>query len=117
MAFDYGRHFGEIKLNHDLTTLPGERTWRLTPPGRDPEPHRIVLYLGCNVSVFARALGIEFEDKYKKYRLWQDPERVLADTTACQRANNVDAAHARELVEATFGRFGEAPDAGSSAAS
>ncbi len=56
------------------------------------------------LSVFARALGIEFEDKYKTYRLWQDPERVLADTTPCQRANGVDPARARDLVEETFGR-------------
>ena len=49
MAYDYGRYFGEIALTHDLTTLPGERSWRLTPPGRQPARHRIVLYLGCNV--------------------------------------------------------------------
>jgi Fe-S oxidoreductase len=54
------------------------------------------------LSVFARALGIEFEDRYKKYRLWQDPERVLADMGPCQRANNVDPVRARELVERTF---------------
>jgi Fe-S oxidoreductase len=55
------------------------------------------------LSVFGRGLGIEFEDKFKKYRLWQDPERVLADTTPCQRANNVDAARAREVVAEAFG--------------
>jgi Fe-S oxidoreductase len=58
------------------------------------------------LSVFARALGIEFEDKYKKYRLWQDPARVLEDSTPCQLANNVDPARARELVEQTFGPLG-----------
>ena len=325
MAYDYGRYFGEIALTHDLTTLPGERSWRLTPPGREPEPHRIVLYLGCNVlrtshmiqtitaifdrlgldyvavggptyccgivhhqqgdtaaaggmsrrtldlfrrfepeevvmwcpsciyfydevqraqmpfpvrhateflverlpeldlsrrlparvalhshvqsearrregiagrrllqavpglqyveiepeprfgrlctqavqgelgldawnamvrdeieraraagaeilatiyhgcqrllcgfeaegrvvvehylSVFARALGIEFEDRYKKYRLWQDPERVLADAAPCQRANGVDPARAREFVTETFGRPAPPPDRASS---
>ena len=328
MAYDYGRYFGEIALTHDLTTLPGERSWRLTPPGRQPEPHRIVLYLGCNVlrtshmiqtitaifdrlgldyvavggptyccgivhhrqgdtaasggmnkrtvelfhryqpdevvmwcpscmyfydevqqfpwpfpvrhatefladrlpalefthrvdasvalhyhsqseprrregaagrrlleavpglryveidpdprfgrlctadvqaqlgqdvwdtlirdeldrarvggaeilatiyhgcqrlicgfeperpvaiehylSVFARALGIEFEDRYKKFRLWQDPERVLAESTPCQSANHVDPARARQLVEKTFGRFTAAPGGGSAPAS
>lgn len=55
------------------------------------------------LSVFARGLGIEFEDKYKKYRLWQDPERTLAEMTPCQRANNIDPARARALVEQTFG--------------
>ena len=49
MGYDYARYFGEIALTHDLTTKPDERTWRLTPPGPRPEPHRIVLYLGCNV--------------------------------------------------------------------
>jgi len=55
------------------------------------------------LSVFARGLGIEFEDRYKKYRLWQDPERTLEDTTPCQRSNGVDPARARELVQAVFG--------------
>jgi heterodisulfide reductase subunit D len=49
MGYDYAKHFGEITGTQDLTTLPGERTWRLTPPGRDEERHSIVLYLGCNV--------------------------------------------------------------------
>ncbi|MGH7354017.1 MAG: heterodisulfide reductase-related iron-sulfur binding cluster [Candidatus Rokuibacteriota bacterium] len=56
------------------------------------------------LSVFARALGIEFEDTFKKYRLWNDPERVLADMTPCQEVNGVDRARARQLVEATFVR-------------
>jgi Fe-S oxidoreductase len=55
------------------------------------------------LSVFGRGLGIEFEDKFKKYRLWQDPERVLAETTPCQRANNVDAERARAVVLEAFG--------------
>jgi Cysteine-rich domain len=328
MAYDYARHFGEIRLTHDLTTLPEERTWRLEAPGREPSPHGIVLYLGCNVlrnshmirtvtaifdrlgldyvavggptyccgivhhqqgdtaaaagmnrrtvelferyrptevvmwcpsciyfydeiqkfqwpfpvrhvteflverlselqfthrvdarvalhshvqseprrregaagrrlleavpglryvpiepesrfgrictaavqaqlgqdvwdglirgeiaraatggarilatiyhgcqrlicgfeaegaiqvehylSVFARGLGIDFEDRYKKFRLWQDPDRVLAEMTPCQQANRVDPAQARELVERTFGRYTVPPDAGNSAAS
>src|SRR2546427_12624183 len=49
MAYDYKEHFGEITLTQDLTTLPEERTWRLAAPEREPEPHQIVLYLGCNV--------------------------------------------------------------------
>ncbi|MDO8476715.1 MAG: heterodisulfide reductase-related iron-sulfur binding cluster [Candidatus Rokubacteria bacterium] len=63
------------------------------------------------LSVFARGLGIEFEDKFKKYRLWQDPERVLAETTPCQRANNVVAARAREVVQDAFGPLPSARDA------
>jgi hypothetical protein len=62
------------------------------------------------LSIFARGLGIDFEDRYKKYRLWQDPERVLAEMTPCQQANGVDPARARELVAKTFGRDIPAPD-------
>ena len=69
------------------------------------------------LSVFARGLGIDFEDRYKKFRLWQDPDRVLAEMTPCQEANRVDPAQARELVERTFGRYAVPPDAGNSAAS
>ncbi len=54
------------------------------------------------LTVFARALGIEFEDKFKKYRLWQDPQRILADTSPCQIANGVDPKKAEALVKATF---------------
>ena len=54
------------------------------------------------LSVFARALGIEFEDRFKTYRLWEDPERVLAESAACQQANGIDPARARELVTTIF---------------
>jgi heterodisulfide reductase subunit D len=69
------------------------------------------------LSVFGRGLGIEFEDKFKKYRLWQDPERVLAETTPCQRANYVDAARARAVVVEAFGKLPSARGTASSAPS
>jgi hypothetical protein len=69
------------------------------------------------LSVFARGLGIEFEDRYKKFRLWQDPERVLEESTPCQTANHVDPARARQLVEKTFGGITTGSDARSRAAS
>ncbi len=56
------------------------------------------------LSVFARGLGIEFEDQFKKYRLWSDPERVLEDMAPCAQANGVDPEKARALVMATFVR-------------
>jgi hypothetical protein len=56
------------------------------------------------LSVFARGLGIEFEDQFKKYRLWGDPDRVLEDVTPCMQANGADAEKARALVTATFAR-------------
>jgi Fe-S oxidoreductase len=55
------------------------------------------------LSVFARGLGIEFEDTFKKYRLWADPERVLADMAPCQQANGVDPERARRFATEAFG--------------
>jgi Fe-S oxidoreductase len=54
------------------------------------------------LSVFARGLGIEFEDTYKRWVLSGDPEAVLAEATPCMEANGVDAGAARAFVERTF---------------
>lgn len=56
------------------------------------------------LTLFARALGIEFEDTYKKYVGWADPDRILADATPCMAANGVDPETARGLVIKTFGK-------------
>ena len=32
VSYDYKKHFGEITLTQDLTTLPAERTWRQQAP-------------------------------------------------------------------------------------
>jgi hypothetical protein len=55
------------------------------------------------LTLFARALGIEFEDTYKKYVHMGDPDRILEDATPCMAANGVDPATARGLVIKTFG--------------
>jgi heterodisulfide reductase subunit D len=55
------------------------------------------------LSVFARGLGIEFEDTYKKWVLSGDPDAILADATPCMEANGVDPARARAFVERAFG--------------
>ncbi len=55
------------------------------------------------LTLFARALGIEFEDTYKKYMLMGDPDRILEDATPCMAANGVDHDRARGLVIKTFG--------------
>ena len=54
------------------------------------------------LTLFARALGIEVEDTYKKYVRWGDPERILEDATPCMAANGVDPEAARGLVIKTF---------------
>jgi hypothetical protein len=54
------------------------------------------------LSVFARGLGIEFEDTYKRWLLAGDAEAILAEATPCMEANGVDPVAARALVERTF---------------
>ena len=48
-GFDITQMYRDILLTHDLTTPAEPARWRATPPETDPEPHDIVLYLGCNV--------------------------------------------------------------------
>ena len=54
------------------------------------------------LSVFARALGIEFEDTYKRWMLSGDPAAIMAEAAPCMEANGVDAAAARAFVDRTF---------------
>ncbi|HVG77979.1 MAG TPA: hypothetical protein VNF03_07550, partial [Patescibacteria group bacterium] len=54
------------------------------------------------LSVFARALGIEFEDTYKRWMLSGDPEAIMAEASPCMEANGVDATAARGFVDRTF---------------
>ena len=54
------------------------------------------------LSVFARGLGIEFEDTYKRWTLAGDPAAILAEASPCMEANAVDPAQARAFVERTF---------------
>ena len=111
MAYDYKRYFGEIAVLRALTSMPEEARWPTTAPAETAERPIAIEH---SLSVFARGVGIEFEDTFKTYRLCQDPERVLAETTPCQRANNVDAALAREVVRAAFGPLPSARGAATS---
>ena len=79
----------------------GPATTRARPSGR--RRHVAAIYHGCQrlrlrlrgrrprrlralpLGVRPR-LGIEFEDTYKKHRLWADPERILADVIRTLRA-------------------------------
>jgi hypothetical protein len=54
------------------------------------------------LSVFARGLGIEFEDTYKRWMLSGDPAAIMAEASPCMEANGVDAGAARAFVERTF---------------
>ena len=65
---------------------------------RQTRPMTIEHYL----SVFARGLGIEFEDTYKRWMLSGDPEAIMAEASPCMEANGVDATAARGFVDRTF---------------
>src|SRR5262249_57628944 len=54
------------------------------------------------LSVFARGLGIEFEDTYKRWTLAGDPAAILAEASPCMEANAVDAERAPPFVDRTF---------------
>ncbi|MDA0770303.1 MAG: hypothetical protein BZY79_06290 [SAR202 cluster bacterium Casp-Chloro-G4] len=62
------------------------------------QPFTVEHYL----SVFARALGIEHEDTYKKYMLLGDTDKILADMAPCMQANGVKPEEARRMVDRTF---------------
>ena len=47
-GYDYASYFREMVVQHDLTTMPEDKKWSGVPE-LVPEPHSIVLYLGCNV--------------------------------------------------------------------
>src|SRR5260370_530433 len=54
------------------------------------------------LTLFARALGIEFEDTYKKYMHMGDADRILEDASPGMAANGVDPRKERGLVIKTF---------------
>ena len=46
--FDYARHFGTMRTIGEIVRTPAERAWTTAMP-REPEAHRFVVWLGCNV--------------------------------------------------------------------
>ena len=69
------------------------------------------------LSVFARGLGIEFEDTYRQWMRSGDQEAIMAEATPCMEANGVDRDAARALVERTFVPLRASPEARDGAAS
>lgn len=56
------------------------------------------------LTVLGRALGVEHEDRFKRYLLSGDPEAVLADLSPCMRAHGVTEDEARALIAKYFTR-------------
>ena len=66
------------------------------------------------LSVFARGLGIDFPDTYKRWMLSGEPAAIMAEAAPCMEANGVEPDAARAFVERTFvplGRTRPAADA------
>jgi hypothetical protein len=82
------RHAG-----HDLSRLPAAHLWLRGARTADDR----ALSLGVRA-----ALGIEFEDTYKRWMLSGDPEAIMAEASPCMEANGVDATAARGFVDRTF---------------
>ena len=47
-GFDYAQHFGTMRTIGELVRDPAERSWTTAMP-REPEHHRYVVWLGCNI--------------------------------------------------------------------
>lgn len=55
-----------------------------------------------HLSVLGRALGIDYPDKYKKYLLWKDRDRILDDARTCLQANRLRPESAHDVVDRVF---------------
>ena len=54
------------------------------------------------LTLVGRALGIEYEDQYKKHTLLGDPTAVLAETAPCAAASGIGPGEAAEVVGRVF---------------
>lgn len=50
----------------------------------------------------ARAMGIEYRDKYKDYILWGDRKKIMEDASLCLRANGIDEESSSPLIDKYF---------------
>ena len=70
-------------------------------------PLRVEHYL----TVVARALGIEYEDQFKKHVLLGNTDAILAETSPCAVASNIPLAEARSVIEKNFPARPATPEA------
>ena len=54
------------------------------------------------LTLVGRALGIEYEDVYKKHTLSGNLDAIMAETAPCAVANNIPLEEAREVITRTF---------------
>ena len=70
----------------------------------DQYPLKVEHYL----TVMGRALGIEYEDQYKKHMLSGDAVAIMEEVTPCAVASGISLEEARATVEKTFVKTGGA---------
>jgi Fe-S oxidoreductase len=54
------------------------------------------------LTLLARALGINYPDKYKEYSLWKDRDRILEDARPCLEANRIEIDAAAATIDRVF---------------
>ncbi len=54
------------------------------------------------VTVLGRSMGIEVEDKFKRWKLMKDPEKIIEDAKDCISANNLSLDKVRETISRNF---------------
>ncbi len=60
------------------------------------------LHIEHYLTVFGRALGIEYEDQYKRHLLTGDTDAIMADVAPCMQAHRLDEAKVRAVVQRQF---------------
>ncbi|MCH7891798.1 MAG: hypothetical protein IH921_09885, partial [Gemmatimonadetes bacterium] len=66
------------------------------------EESRFPLRVENYVTVLGRAMGIEIEDKFKRWKLMKDPEKIIEDEKDCISANNLSLDKVRETISRNF---------------
>ena len=51
------------------------------------------------MTLLGEALGIEYEDKYKKFRVLGDAEKIVKEAAPFLRRNKLDEQEAREIIK------------------
>ena len=66
------------------------------------EESRFPIKVENYVTLLARAMGIEVEDKFKKWKLIRDPEKIIEDAKDCISANNLSLDKVRATLSRNF---------------
>lgn len=87
-----------VDAGADVFTTSYHGCHRMFTCYQDRYPLPIEHYL----TLVARAMGIEYRDKYKDYTLWGDRRRIMEDASSCMLANGIDYELASSLVDKLF---------------